>query len=677
MMTRRPFAIAAALSVPLFVPALSAQKWTPPTPEELSMTSIPEVPGAPAVYLYKEESADDGTHVFRYYVRLKVLNERGKEYANVELPFVSGDGGFKVFDVEGRTIHPDGSIVPFTDKPYEKVVEKSGGYKVKEKVFTLPAVDVGSIIEYRYALSLDDAYYQHPDWYIQSELYTRKAHYMWRPTNAILSTDDGKDVSSSIAWTPILPADAKVVERPLANGSQASYMPTRELILDVHDVPPLPKEEDMPPINSLSYRVLFYYTDVRSPKEFWDQHGKRWSKASDKFIGPNNGVKSYVATLVKPADSQDQTARKLYAAVMELENTDFTRERTTSEEKASGLKKIETTDDILLRKRGNGDQLTELFIAMCRAAGLKAYLMGVADRSERIFLPVYLSMRQIDDYIAIVNIDGKEVYFDPGQRYCEPERLTWKHTLNGGIRQSDAGPVIASAPGSAYTDNRISRLADLTLDEHGVATGTVTYRYTGDAALHWRQEALRGDETSLKEALRSNLEHMLPGGLEIEVQSVANLTAPEKTLVVIYGVKGPIGSPTGKRLLVTGNLFESNEKPRFTSPKREIAIDMRYPSYVQEAVKYTFPASMAIEAKPTAEKDDLPKQAVFSVSSTVDGNSITISRVMANGQSIFLPASYNDLRAFYSKIETKDQEPVIFTRASTTTASAETKPTGN
>ena len=29
--------------------------------------------------------------------------------------------------------------------------------------------------------------------------------------------------------------------------------------LDVHDVPPAPEEDFMPPIASLSYRVLFYY----------------------------------------------------------------------------------------------------------------------------------------------------------------------------------------------------------------------------------------------------------------------------------------------------------------------------------------------------------------------------------------------------------------------------------
>ena len=110
-----------ASSVPLH-----AQQWIAPTPAELSMTSIPEVPGAPAVYLYREQTTDDSLHMFSFYVRLKVLTDGGKEYANVELPFISGSDGFTFDSIAGRTIHPDGSIVPFTGKPYEKVIEKSG-----------------------------------------------------------------------------------------------------------------------------------------------------------------------------------------------------------------------------------------------------------------------------------------------------------------------------------------------------------------------------------------------------------------------------------------------------------------------------------------------------------------------------------------------------------------------
>lgn len=172
-----PRRILSALAFSLFVisPALQAQ-WTAPTPEELSMTSIPEVPGAAAVFLYKEEVADDSLHMQSFYYRIKVLTEGGKSRGDIELPYYAGESGVTLDEIAGRTIHADGTIVPFTGKPYEKVVEKGDDYKIKVKVFSLPAVEVGSIIEYRYRLHTDDHYFRHPEWIIQTDLFTRKAH---------------------------------------------------------------------------------------------------------------------------------------------------------------------------------------------------------------------------------------------------------------------------------------------------------------------------------------------------------------------------------------------------------------------------------------------------------------------------------------------------------------------
>ena len=62
--------------------------------------------------------------------------------------------------------------------------------KVQERVFTLPDVEVGSIIEYRYATRIADNIYEAPEWIIQGELYVKQAHYIWYPTSKELRTVD-------------------------------------------------------------------------------------------------------------------------------------------------------------------------------------------------------------------------------------------------------------------------------------------------------------------------------------------------------------------------------------------------------------------------------------------------------------------------------------------------------
>jgi hypothetical protein len=666
---KRSLCLAAVLLLPIAAPLLHAQQWTVPTPEELSMTSIPEVPGAAAVYLNREQITEDDLHMFSYYERIKVLTEKGKDSANVELKYYSGDGGTTIDAIEGRTIHPDGTVIPFTGKPYDKLIVRISGIKQKAKVFTLPAVDVGSILEYRYKIRFDDNWFRSPDWYIQSDHFTRKAHYLWHPTSKELSDANG-NIASVVAWTPILPPGATVQNKQLPTGRS-------ELSLDIVNIPPIPTAESMPPLQSLSYRVLFYYTPYRTQQEYWKNAGKEWSKVADKFIGPNSSVRDYANSLVAPADTQDQKARKLYAAIMAMDNTDFSREHTSQEDKAAGLRDIKNSADIVTRKRGSGDQLAMTFVALARAVGLKAYLMGVSNRNQRIFLSQYLSLYQIDDDIAIVSIEGKDVFFDPGQRYCAAEHLAWPHTFSGGIRQIDGGTALAGTPAESYTFAHNTRVADLKLDEHGVATGIVTVSYNGDSALYWRQEALKTDDTSLRDALKVNLESQFPGGMEIAVTTIENASQYDQPFKVGYTVKGPIGSAAGKRLLVTPDLFVANEKPRFTDPKREVAVDLRYASYYQDAVRLTLPDILSVESSPDPEKELMQNLAQFNVSTKRSPTSITSFRNIQIGTPIFRPEEYPDLRVFFTKLAAKDQETIVLTHAAPGSAPSAAKPTGN
>ncbi len=644
----------------LAAPFLHAQ-WTPPTPEELSMTSQPEVPGAPAVYLFREETTDDRLHVFTIYIRLKVLTEGGKEFANVELPYSTGAGSRSVQDIQGRTIHPDGAILPFTGKPYQKLIQKTRNYSF----MALPDVQVGSIIEYRYTLRYNDNILYSPQWYVQSDLWTRKGHYLWTPIDLngnINVTGDHGSRSSTISWTPILPAGSEVKQTrlPATNYARDGQI---QLELNVHDIPPAPSEDFMPPVLSFTYRVLFYYSAYRTPDEFWKNEGKFWSKTADKFIGPGPGVAAAVSEITSPAETQEQKLRKIYAAVMQLENTSFTRQHSSSEEKAQGFNEVRITDDIWARKRGSSDQLAGLFVALARAAGMKAYLIEVTDRDRHLFFKNYLSLGQLDDDLAIVNVDGKEQFFDPGTRFCPYQHLAWAHSMVQGLRQTDAGSEIAQTPRELYTFSRTQRVANLTMDQQGAVTGTIRMTYTGAPAMQWRQRSIAGDTTSLDRELRTSVERLVPRGMQVKLGSIEKLADYEQPLTVDFEVKGELGSSTGKRLLLPADIFEANAKTTFPHEKRDIPVAFSYPSTFQDAVRINFPATLNVESLPASDKIMLHNLAMYNLTTSSTPTSFTARRDYVLGEIIFMPAEYPELRSFYSKMETKDQESVVLTSA--------------
>lgn len=145
------FAIALILSWPA---ALRADdNWLPVSADDLALKDNPASPGADAMILYRENIVDatnirvDGDSDLEYF-RIKIFTQAGTKEGNVEIPFFKDS--MRVFDVTGRTIRPDGSIVKFDGKVLESTITRLSGYRFLAKTFTLPDVQPGCIIEYKY-----------------------------------------------------------------------------------------------------------------------------------------------------------------------------------------------------------------------------------------------------------------------------------------------------------------------------------------------------------------------------------------------------------------------------------------------------------------------------------------------------------------------------------------------
>jgi hypothetical protein len=632
------------------------------------MTSLPGYPGVSAVVLFREEIDKDDLQVKSHYERIKILTEKGKDLANVELPFFSTTGNWdyngdnkSVTDIVGRTIHPDGTIIPFTGKPYLKTLDKRGDTSLKKLVFTLPDVEVGSIIEYRYSERIDDHVYEAPDWYIQGELYVKSAHYIWYPTTKELVSGKTGAPINAVSWFPVLPEGVKVdnVEHPAPSASGAT---ARTLEVKIKDVPPLVREEYQPPNRTFSYRVLFNFSEYRAAADYWRSEGKDLFKRVNGFASPG-AVQEATQKAIEGASSDSDKLKKIYAAVEALENTDYTRAHNRAENKAAGVK-MTSAGDVLTSGRGSSWQITETFVAMARAAGMKAYAMYVPDRTNHVFTQQWLNMNaQLDDLIAIVVVDGKEQFFDPGERYCEYGHLAWQHSYVAGLRDSAEGPKLDQTPGESYATNRTEREANLTMDDKGVVTGKISMTYSGAPALAWRHRALSGDEQSIKRTMRTSLERMVPRTLEVKVDSVEGLTEYEKPLVVNYVVKGVIASATGKRLVVAPDLFTMNEPAIFPHEKRENAVYFRYPQLVQDAERINLPASMKIEAVPESTTTMFLKRGQYKMDMQQGATFVTARRLFVMGDVLVSKNDYPALRTFYGTLQSKDKEPVVLTAA--------------
>jgi hypothetical protein len=620
--------------------ALHAQ-FQEPTKDELQMTADPKAPGAAAVILYREEKTDDNLHYHSIVERIKILTEKGKEAATIHVPY--DKSWTKVSDIQGRTVHADGTVYPLTTKPSDLTDVKSKYFQLNNMVFTLPSVEVGSIIEYRLQIRYDDQWISSPDWIVQQPYFVHKAHYFFQPSR----------YRESIMWASHVKPGTKVV-----GDAQGRYT------YDVEDVPAVPDEDWMPPLNSLKLRIQFYYAEYRTGEQYWQERGKDWAKDSEKFADADKAIKNSVAELVSASDAEEQKARKLYDAVMKLENTDFTREKSSEERKKEKIKEIKKAEDVWVQKSGSSDELALLYVAMVRAAGLQAVPMEVVNRDRAIFDPDYLSLRQLDDYIAVVTIGGKDVYLDPGQKMCPFGLLHWKHTYATGLRASGKGAVIASTPANTYAQNTMQRVADLTVGPDGSGSGTLRIVMTGQEALHWRQTAIRNDEEEVKKRFNESMREIVPDGVQADFDHFLALDDYNTNLVAVLKANGQLGSATGKHFFLPGMFFESRARHPFVSTDhREIPVDLHYPERVVDDVTYHLPDGFAVESAPQAASIPWASSAQLRVVSKTDKDKVEIARSLAYNFTIIEAKEYGELHDFYQKVATADQQQLVLTRA--------------
>ena len=644
-----------AICLASFCRAYAFDDWQPINPDELKMTADAAHQGD-AIILYHEETADDMTRHRYVYKRLKVLTEKGKDRASVEIPYDASYMG--ITDIRARTIAPDGTITPLTGKAFNSTIVKAHGVKYLAKTFTLPNVQVGSIIEWKYTEYWED-YVFAPHWVVQDDLLTKRAKFAFVPMfkqNHYVEDRRG-EILDRVFYSLIgLPENTAI--KTTANN---------RMELELKDIPAFEPEDFAPPSDLLKMRVNFYYgTDkMGKPQEFWKVEGKYWSKEVDKFAGHSAAVAAAVSKVTSPADTADQKARKIYAYVQKIKNLTFIdRDGALEDLLSREIREKRTVDNVLEKNEGYRDEIARLFWAMAKAANLPAFVMRVADRDEYFFQQNVPNPSQLTSEIVIVMVDGKEIFLDPGTPLCPFGHLAWQHTSTQGMRQTaDGSTALVPTPAASYKDAISKRVAKLTINEDGSAKGSVGIGWVGEEALVHRLRGLKTDVAGQKKELEDELQAMLPSGALVKLDSAAGWDDAEKQLSATFKVTIPsYASTVGKRMLVPTNLFESRSRQPFAHGERKQPVYFNFPYYLMDETTIRFPATFQMENLPAVQpvRTDF---SLYSLTNSAKGNTVTINRTYAMAGIAFHQNEYEGLRKFFGAVNAGDTQSLVLTSA--------------
>ncbi len=627
------------------VKVLAGGGFQPPNPEELKMTSEPLAPGAPAVILYRQVDRDDNgqtTHEDDY-IRIKILTEEGRKYADVEVPFYKESED--IVNIRARTIHPDGSIINFDGKVYEKTIEKGRSSHYLAKTFTLQDVEAGSIIEYYFTYDMREHYVYDSHWILSSDLFTKSARFSLKPYSAYYST-------MQLRWT----------WHDLPTGSVPKQGPDRIVRMEAVNIPAFQMEDFMPPANELKSRVDFIYTEElpeNNLDKFWKNVGRKRNGQLEGFVGKRKAMEEAVAQIVSPNDPPEVKLRKIYDRVQQIRNKSYELRKSEQEVKREKEKPVENVEDLWKRGYGNGMQLTWLYLALVRAAGFEAYGCWVSGRREYFFSPNTMEPGKLDSNVVLVKLNGKDLYFDPGAEFTPFGLLQWPETGVVGLRLDKDGGTWIQTTLPAASESHMERKADLKLTDTGDLEGKLTVTYTGLEAMYHRLDVRHADDVTRKKFLEDRLQFQVAAAIEAELLNHPDWSGSETPLIADFDLKIPgWAANAGKRAVLPAAIFTEVEKHIFEHANRVHPIYFEYPYEKLDDITIELPPGWSVNSVPPAQAKD---GHVIAYEMKVENGKDTLhlTRKLTVDFLMLEPKYYGALRNFFQAVRTGDEEQIV------------------
>jgi hypothetical protein len=614
-----------------------AQEWGEISDKELAMTGIAEDPEADAVVLFdigKIIITPDWNTVFTRHKRIKILTEKGKNYANIEIPFWHEND---INELEAQSFLPNGDDFELDD---DNVYEEEGE-KWKVLKFAIPGVEVGSVIEYKYELFSEYFGFLQP-WYFQGNEFTKRSELkVYKPNgfnyNAFKTNTDIHNIEfiEGEEWNPY---------------QVGQKIKTFKWVIT--DLPGIKEEPYMNNLNDYLAHITFQIASFKNQYvnrtyiKSWDDIAKEVRDSYDHKIEADDGVDELVQSLISGVSDKKEIIKKLYDFVCCEINTD---------DKIGFLNPgIYSAEQTLEEKKGNKVEKNLLLISMFKNAGFDVYPVLISTKTHGAFYPHLVNLRQFNHMIACVNIDNENIFLDTRDKYCPMSSLPISSCVNQGfIVKSDAGQVITIKKPELKNVQDVEN--NIILDIDGSVTAESKIRYEGYMAMSERKKI---NNTTQKEYIEDFIDDYYENAI-LDTFIISNLDSIYKPLEITLTFKIPEYAQIVENMVYFAPvlLTKKTENP-FKRKKRNFPVDYSYTISESEISKITIPPSFKITELPPKTRAKMPKISFLSLMLKSE-NTIEITRNFRIRRTSVNPHEYQKLKILYDKMVEADDSQII------------------
>jgi hypothetical protein len=608
-----------------------------------------------AVVLYDEEIItvkDSGEIEVTRRHACKLLRPDGREECGYA--FVRFDNQTKVASFQAWTIMPSGAQIQTKQKEAIEVslVDFEVFNDERAKVIKFPEANVGSVVGYEYTQRQRPFVFE-DDWIIQRSIPVKFARLsLTLPPNWEFST----------FWANF--AEQKPVS---SNGNQNVW--------EVHDVPALEDEPEMPPMRAIAARMgLKYFPSNPAMRAkttgSWDDIATWYNSLTVNSRVPSPAMQQKVTELTAGV-TDPLTQMKLLTAYMQSNI------RYAAIEIGIGGWQPHAAADVFAHQYGDCKDKATLLSAMLKQIGIDSYYVPIyTDRGivnpkfpSISFNHVILAIKLPDSIpdsglFATMKDDrtGRILFFDPTNEYVPLGYLPSYLQDNYGLVVMPTGGELVKLPLAAPASNRLLRTASLNLQPTGALTGEVRELRYGGPAEEERSVFLR-----MKPADRQKLvERFLGDSLSsftLNTASIGNLDKMDQSLLVTYKFTSDgYAKNAGDLLILRPRVMGEKGSSILSGKPRKYPIEFREATRQDDVFDITLPQGYVVDELPKPVAAQCP-YGTYKSEVVVDGNVLHYKRTYEITDIVVPTQHLDEVRDFFHQIAADEKASAVLRRS--------------
>jgi hypothetical protein len=520
-------------------------------------------------------NSQDGFSVFEQHRIYKILNHRGQRYANIVIAYTPNT---YVEKISARTISSSGEITVLNKKDiydvnlYPTYIFYSDQ---RAKIFSMPAIANGSILEYKYSIRINSRTFRH-SWNFQTEIPTLISRFTlvkpaaWEVYHKVYGID----------------LEPRIDENP--DGFKST------LVWETLHMPAIKPEFGMPPTNEVVASLAISPVGIKS----WDDVAKWYHELAGPQMNAGSKTKQLAESIVLGAADNEDKLRRIYEWVRD-------NIRYIAVEIGIGGFQPYPVEDVLRHQYGDCKDMSTLICALGKEVGLNmqtalisTWQNGLPDTS----LPSPLHFNHAIAFCPDYGDSG--IWMDATEKSCPFGTLPWYDQGLPVLLVDDNGEAeIRTTPRFPDDFNFLKIDWDVKLHDNGYSEIKGKTIFGGAMAVETRRNLYNASSYSLQQWLETYLATKCAGAI-LDSFQFKGMIPVEDSVEILYNFHSRnFAVKRDKELIIRPTtILEMNLADQFRSAKRKYPIRLRYGVKRELNLKIELNSNHFLKTIPHSEK---------------------------------------------------------------------------